>query len=134
LKANKTDSGGWSPYVAGALVGLLMVASVWITGKYFGASTTFVRAAGLVEKQFSPERVSRMDYFMKEVPKFDWQFLFVIGIFFGSLIAARTSKTFHGRAVPPMWESRFGRTPLKRGIVAFVGGGLAMFGARLADG
>jgi uncharacterized protein len=125
---------GWSPYLAGALAGLLIVLSVWVSGKYFGASTTFVRAAGLIEKQFSEERVSKMDYFVKEVPKFDWQFLFVLGIFFGSLTAAATSKSFELRSVPPMWEKRFGPSPIKRGGVAFVGGIFAMFGARLADG
>lgn len=134
MGSNQSEPKGWSPYVAGALVGLLMVMSVWVTGKYFGASTTFVRAAGLVEKQFSQERVSKMDYFVKELPKFDWQFLFVIGIFFGSLIAATTSKSFQVRAVPAMWEDRFGPSPVKRGIAAFLGGGIAMFGARLADG
>jgi len=134
IELEEAERKGWSPYVAGALVGLLMVASVWISGKYFGASTTFVRAAGLVEKQFAQERVSKMDYFMKEVPKLDWQFLFVIGIFFGSFFAARTSKTFRSQTVPPMWERRFGPTPVTRGIVAFVGGCVAMFGARLADG
>jgi hypothetical protein len=131
---NQDEPKGWSPYLAGALVGVLMVASVWVTGKYFGASTTFVRAAGLVEKQFSQEHVSKLDYFIKEVPKFDWQFLFVIGIFVGSLISSTTSKSFQIRSVPPMWESRFGYSPVKRGIVAFVGGIFAMFGARLADG
>lgn len=131
---NQDEPKGWSPYVAGALVGVLMVASVWVTGKYFGASTTFVRATGFVEKQFSQERISKMDYFIKETPKFDWQFLFVIGIFFGSLIAATTSKSFRVRSVPPMWEDRFGHSPVKRGIAAFLGGGVAMFGARLADG
>ena len=125
---------GWSPYLAGALTGLLIVLSVWVTGKYFGASTTFVRAAGLVEKQFNSERVGKMDYFLKELPKVDWQFLFVVGIFFGALIAAVTSKDFQTRGVPPMWEGRFGPSPLKRGVVAFVGGAIAMFGARLADG
>ena len=134
IDANENEHTGWSPYIAGALVGLLMVASIWITGKYFGASTTFVRAAGLVEKQFVEERVSRMDYFKRELRKFDWQFLFVIGIFFGSLIAATTSGSFHARAVPLMWKNRFGPSPIRRGVVAFFGGGLAMFGARLADG
>lgn len=134
MQSNQDEPKGWSPYLAGALAGLLIVMSVWVTGKYFGASTTFVRAAGLVEKQFAQERVSKMDYFIKEVPKFDWQFLFVVGIFFGSLIAATTSKSFQLRSVPPMWENRFGYSPVKRGIVAFVGGAFAMFGARLADG
>ena len=134
MGSEEKEPKGWSPYVAGALTGLLMVLSVWVTGKYFGASTTFVRAAGLVEKQFSGERVGKMDYFIKELPKLDWQFLFVIGIFFGSLIAASSSKTFRPTGVPPMWEQRFGASRTKRGIVAFLGGAIAMFGARLADG
>ena len=134
MKSKEEERKGWSPYVAGALTGLLMVLSIWITGKYFGASTTFVRATGLVEKQFAQERVSRMDYFMKELPKIDWQFLFVIGILFGSLVAAATSGSFQVRGVPPMWEQRFGPSRAKRGVVAFLGGAIAMFGARLADG
>jgi hypothetical protein len=35
----------WSPYLAGSLTGLLLIFSVWFTGKYVGASTTFVRTA-----------------------------------------------------------------------------------------
>ena len=61
----------WSPYIAGACAGLVLVLSVWFTGKYFGASTSFVRSAGLIEKIFSAERVGRMDYFVKTVPKID---------------------------------------------------------------
>jgi hypothetical protein len=33
-----------------------------------------------------------------------------------------------------MWEKRFGSSQVSRGVVAFVGGVVAMFGARLADG
>jgi len=130
----KQDPKGWNPYVAGARAGLLLVFSVWFTGKYIGASTTFVRAAGYIERIFDPGRVASMEYFKKELPKIDWQFLFVIGIFFGSLIASTTSKSFRLQALPTMWERRFGPSKLKRGIVAFVGGAIAMFGARLADG
>jgi uncharacterized protein len=130
----KQEPKGWNPYMAGALTGLLLVFSVWFTGKYVGASTTFVRSAGFIEKAFDAGRVSGMEYFKKEAPKIDWQFLFVVGIFFGSLTASTTSKSFRLRAVPPMWESRFGPGKIKRAIVAFVGGGVAMFGARLADG
>lgn len=124
----------WSPYLAGALTGLVMVLSVWISGKYFGASTTFVRSAGLIEKVFNPERVSRMAYFIKETPMVDWQWMFVAGILIGSLIASTTSGTFQWKALPDMWESRFGPSRIKRGIAAFIGGLIAMFGARLADG
>lgn len=124
----------WSPYIAGALTGLLAVSSVWLTGKFLGASTTFVRIAGMIEKIFMPERVARMDYFVKEVPMVEWQWMFVTGIFFGSLIAALTSGTFKFQAVPDVWRNRFGPSPAKRAIVAFLGGMIAIFGARLADG
>jgi hypothetical protein len=128
------DNKGWSPYLAGALAGIVMILSVWFAGKYFGASTTFVRSAGLIEKIFSAERVAKMDYFVKEVPKIDWQWMFVFGIFMGSLISSTTSRTFKFKAVPDMWESRFGPGKMKRAVVAFIGGMIAMFGARLADG
>ena len=134
MTAKSSEPKGWNPYLAGALAGLLLVFSVWFTGKYIGASTTFVRAAGYVEQAFNPERVAALEYFKKELPKIDWQFMFVIGIFFGSLIASTTSKSFKIQAVPTMWETRFGPSRVKRGIVAFVGGLIAMFGARLADG
>ena len=125
---------GWNPYVAGALSGVLSILSVWIAGKYFGASTTFVRSTGMIEKFLGPERVAKMSYFIKEVPEIDWQWMFVIGILIGSLVASITSGTFRWKGVPEMWEKRFGPGPLKRGIVAFAGGAVAMFGARLADG
>lgn len=128
------NDGGWSPYVAGALTGVLMILSVWIAGKYFGASTMFVRSAGMVEQAFNAERVSRMDYFVKESPKIEWQWMFVLGILVGSLISASTSGSFRWKGVPDMWESRFGSSRIKRGVVAFIGGLIAMYGARLADG
>ena len=128
------NDGGWSPYVAGALTGVLMILSVWIAGKYFGASTMFVRSAGMVEKVFNAERISKMDYFVKESPKIEWQWMFVVGILVGSLISAKTSGSFKWKAVPDMWETRFGSSRIKRGAVAFIGGLIAMYGARLADG
>jgi hypothetical protein len=129
-----TGKKGWSPYLAGALSGVLSILSVWVAGKFFGASTTFVRSAGMIEKILGPERLAQMPYFIKEVPEIDWQWMFVVGILIGSLIASTTSGTFLWKGVPNMWEKRFGPSKLKRGIVAFVGGVIAMFGARLADG
>ena len=129
-----TEKKGWSPYLAGALSGVLSILSIWITGKYFGASTTFVRSAGMIEKIIGPERVAKMSYFIKEIPGIDWQWMFVVGILIGSLIASTTSATFLWKGVPDVWEKRFGPSKLKRGIVAFLGGVVAMFGARLADG
>ena len=63
---------GWSPYLAGALAGLLAIGSAYATTKvmgkttYLGTSTTFVRAAGMIEQQVWPERVAKNAYFNKE--------------------------------------------------------------------
>jgi len=124
----------WSPYAAGALAGLLLVLSVLVAGKYFGASTTFVRAAGFVEQAVAPDKVAGMEYFIKEEVKIDWQFLFVVGVLVGSLAAAWISGEKKAVAVPPMWKRRFGPSRAKRWIAAFLGGIVLMFGARLADG
>ena len=35
----KTDDGGWSPYLAGALVGLRAIASVYATTQWLGKSS-----------------------------------------------------------------------------------------------
>jgi hypothetical protein len=124
----------WSPYLAGALAGVVFVLSVWIAGKVVGASTSFVRTAGMVEKQFMPERVAKLDYFVKKDPEIDWQWMFVLGILIGSLVSSTTDRTFKWKALPDMWEARFGTSRLKRGLVALTGGMVAMFGARLAGG
>ena len=129
------DKGAWSPYLAGALSGVVGILSVWIAGKYFGASTSFVVTAGMIEQVFGPERVAQMAYFIKVVPKIDWQWMFMIGIVLGAFIAAVTSGSFKLQAVPDMWAERFGaRSVGKRAVFAFIGGAVAMFGARLADG
>ena len=127
-------SKGWNPYISGALSGLVAVLSVWVTGKYFGASTTFVRTTGMLESIFTPERVAKMPYFIKELPKLDWQWMFVVGIGVGAFIAAKIFDDFKIQKIPTMWEQHFGSSLGSRGIFAFVGGTIAMFGARLADG
>jgi hypothetical protein len=125
---------GWNPYLAGGISGLVVILSVWLSGKYFGASTTFVKNMGMIEKIFDPERIAKVEYFIKETPQIDWQWMFVIGILIGSFISAITSGSFRFQALPDMWQSRFGPSKIKRGLVAFLGGAIAMFGARLADG
>jgi len=136
----RLQDGAWSPYLAGALVGVLAVVSALATtglmGKtsYLGASTTFVRAAGLLERAVAPERVAGNAYFTKEKVQVDWQFMLVTGVLFGALVAALTDGSFKMEGVPPAWAGRFGPSVGKRAFWAFAGGIVAMIGARLADG
>jgi len=136
----KPEDGGWNPYLAGALAGLLAIASVVATtnlmGKtaYLGASTTFVRAAGLIERTVAPGHVSENEYYTKEKVRVDWQFMLVLGIFLGALVSSKTDNSFKWEAVPPIWEERFGPSVGKRAAGAFLGGIVAMMGARMAGG
>lgn len=137
---NKTINGGWSPYLAGALLGLLAVLSVYATtqlmGKtnYLGASTTFVRAAGFLEQMVAAEHVAANEYFTKTRVVVDWQFMLITGIFLGALISSISDRGFRLESVPPTWQKRFGPSVVKRALGAFFGGIIAMVGARMADG
>lgn len=136
----KTDDGGWNPYFAGALTGVLAIISVYITtvllgkGNYLGASTTFVRATGFIESMFASQHVLENIYFKATKIKFDWQFLLVIGIFIGALISSITDKSFKVEKIPSLWKERFGSSMLKKSTAAFFGGIIAMIGVRMASG
>lgn len=129
----------WSPYLAGGLTGILLVLSVWISGHFLGASTTFARSASVIEHSLGID-TSSFEYFTTQKGKYgpsslpNWQFMFVIGIMIGGFAAAKLSGEFKIQAVPDMWREKFGPSPLKRGIVAFAGGTVALVGARLAGG
>lgn len=124
----------WSPYAAGALTGVILCLSVLIAGKFLGASTTFVKASGMIERAIAPEMVSGMPYFVKTGMDVDWQMMMVVGIVFGAFFSAIWSGDFKSTPIPPMWEKSFGAAKARRYFTAFFGGVIAMFGARLADG
>lgn len=132
--------GAWSPYIAGALVGVLAAASVVVSTqlldkpKYLGASTTFVRAAGLLEQGVAPAHVDANEYFQAKKVKVDWQMLFVVGIFLGALASSLADGSFKLEKVPPIWRERFGNGTAVRAVGAFLGGVIAILGARLAGG
>lgn len=128
------------PYLAGAAVGVIAVLSVYVstnvlsTSKYLGASTTFVRAAGVVEKTIVPEHVASNEYYREKGVEVNWQFMLVVGILGGALLTSVVEREFRVENVPPIWKERFGNGKAFRALGAFLGGVVAMFGARLAGG
>jgi uncharacterized membrane protein YedE/YeeE len=129
-----TENKGWSPYLAGALTGIAIILSAWIAKQYFGSSTCFVRITGFIEQFISPAHVESAAYFRRFMPLIDWQVMMVLGILIGAFISSKTDGSFRFKAVPDMWAERFGSRPVKRGVFAFIGGVILMFGARLAGG
>ena len=129
----------WSPYVAGGLTGLLLVLSVLIAEQFLGASTTFARTASVIEQAVGID-VSVFEYFTTGNGKYgpsslpNWQLLFLVGILMGAFAASTLSGDFKLQPIPDMWQERFGPNPWKRAVVAFLGGIIALFGARLAGG
>jgi uncharacterized membrane protein YedE/YeeE len=129
----------WNPYFAGALVGVLLILSVLAAGKFLGASTTFARSASVIEKAVGID-TTQFEYFTAKKGKYgpnslpNWQLMVVLGIIIGAFISSKLSGDFRVQAVPDMWQQRFGSDPIKRGLVAFVGGVILLFGARLAGG
>lgn len=127
-----------NPYLAGALTGVLLALSVLVAGKYFGASTSYVLTVGLAEQSVAPEHVAQTPYLMKYLEEtaggIDWQWLFVLGVFFGAFFSSNATKSYTWTDMPDRWRDRFGSRSGKRFVMAFVGGAIALFGVRMAGG
>lgn len=124
----------WSPYLAGALIGLLSMVTFYVSSKPLGASSSYAKVGGKLVQMLSPGALRRLPYFRENPPTIDWEVMLVLGVVVGAFLAAWTGGELTGQWVQPLWEQRFGDTPLLRGLVAVAGGILMSFGARLAGG
>ncbi len=127
--------GAWSPYLVGALIGVLSWLTFLLSNKALGASSQYATAAGMLGKIVAPRHTSSLKYFKDNPPKFGWGTMLIIGMLIGAVVAAATGNEFTSRFLPEMWVDRFGEdTWFLRGTTAFAGGLLMAFGARLAGG
>jgi uncharacterized protein len=127
-------SGAWSPYLVGALIGLLSMATFYFSNKPLSVSTAYARLAGLVGNLFSKAHTENLKFYQDTKPKIEWQVMLVVGMLLGAVIAATTGGEMAPAWVPAMWENRFGPDIALRLGVAFLGGVLLAYGARLAGG
>ena len=126
--------------VAGALVGLLLILATALV-KPLGVSTQYVVTDGVILHSAAPALAESNEYLSKYGDQDDWGigygWMLVIGMFIGGGISAFITRRFRNRdkpSLPSMWRSEFGDSTPKRLAHAFVGGGLLLFGARLAGG
>jgi uncharacterized protein len=127
-------SGAWSPYLVGALIGLLSMATFYFSNKPLSVSTAYARLAGMVGNLFSKGHTGNLKFYQDTKPKVEWQVMLVLGMLLGAVIAAATGGEIAAAWVPALWESRFGPGVALRLGVAFLGGVLLAYGARLAGG
>lgn len=137
---NRTDAlaypgPAWSPYLVGALIGILSVATLYFSDKLLGASTAYARLAGMIGTIVAPRHTKSLKYYQDFKPKVDWEVMLLLGIVIGAFIAAWHGRELTGRWVPDMWADRFGESTIALRLgAAFLGGALMAFGARVAGG
>ena len=125
----------WSPYLVGILIGVLSMFTFTFSAKPLGASTAFANVAGLIGRLIAPRHTDSLHFYADEkASKIDWQVALVIGVILGAFLAAWSGGDITGRWLPPTWAERFGESVWLRMAVAFLGGGLMAFGARIAGG
>lgn len=134
MKLFKNDP--WSPYLAGLLIGALSVGSLFFIHHTLGTSTTFVRLAAAFWAVFNPGHLQANDYYKSYLENnfwINWQFALVAGIFLGSYFGGFGHRR-NAENVPGIWKQKFGPGKALRFFGAFLGGIIALFGARLAGG
>ena len=128
------EAGAWSPYVVGALIGMLTMATFYFSDKPLGVSTAYARLAGLIGNLFSKGHTESLVYFQEKKPKIEWEVMLLFCIILGSFVAASTGHELTGTWVPALWEQHFGPGIALRAGCALLGGAVMAFGARLAGG
>jgi len=123
----------WSPYIAGAGLGLTLLATFVITGWGLGASSAFSLLTGVGLGKLSPENAQKLTYFSQylnvEAPLLNWVLFEIIGLFLGALVGALLAGNFKLRLDKPVHMSTGSRL-----ITAFGGGIIVGFASRLARG
>jgi len=125
----------WSPYLVGALIGLLVLSTLAFAGNKIGASSAYSDAAGMIGRLLAPQHIASLPYYQTSKPMLGWTFTIVLGAILGSFLAAWTGGELTGTYLQDMWVARFGAdSGGLRGSVALVGAVLMAFGARMAGG
>jgi uncharacterized membrane protein YedE/YeeE len=124
----------WSPYVAGAGIGVLSWLTFYFCDKPIGASSFYATLAGFVGKAIAPRHTASLKYYKANPPKLDWALIFVVFTILGAFLAAWTGGEITNQTLHPMWIARFGESIALRAAIAIAGGIFMAFGARLAGG
>jgi uncharacterized membrane protein YedE/YeeE len=124
----------WSPYLAGAGIGLLLLCSFLFSGRPLGCSSAFSRTAGMIQCHVLGKEIRNSEYYKLLPPKIEWQIMLVLGIVLGSFLSSSLSGTFELNVVPESFGSAFGYDPVLRIFTALAGGIFMGMGARWAWG
>lgn len=123
-----------NPYLAGTLLGVVLFLAFFVTGSGLGASGGLNRMVVYVQNIIVPEHIDQVPYLLKMAggktnPLDSWIVYLTVGTIFGGLISGLL-----GRRVKLETNKgpRIGNKT--RWVMAFLGGALMGYGARLARG
>jgi hypothetical protein len=123
----------WNPYVVGFLLGLVLLATYAITGRGLGATAAFGAVDAWLVSHVAPEHAGASTalakYFNDGSPLLSWALFLVAGAFVGALVSGLLGGRFRVTVErgPQVSDNR-------RLVLAFVGGFIAAYGAKIAKG
>ncbi len=141
----------WDWRIGGVLLGMVFFAAVLLV-KPIGVSTQFVILNGIVADLVSPDFITQTGeghtstnaYMAKSGGKYagnaanplNYSFVFVLAMAAGAFVSSMLKGGIgrEERRLPAIWRANYGDTPWKRYAVAFTGGFVVLYGARLAGG
>jgi hypothetical protein len=123
----------WNPYLTGALLGLVLLATYVVTGRGLGATGGFGAVAAWMAGAVSPEHAAsnlvHAKYWNDGMPLESWTLFLLIGAFAGAFLSG-----IAGHRVRFTVERGPGVSDGQRLLLAFVGGFVAAYGAKIAMG
>lgn len=137
--------------IGGILLGMVFFVAVLLV-KPIGVSTQFVILDGILADTANPAFITQTDdgytssnaYMAKSGGKYaksaanpiNYSFIFVLAMMAGAALSAflRGGIGQSEKRLPAIWKANYGDTPWKRYVVAFLGGFIVLYGARLAGG
>lgn len=122
------------PYLGGLLLGLVLFAAFFLTGNGLGASGGLNRIVVAVQDQIAPEHVDRTPYLLKMAggdlnPLDDWIVPMIVGALLGGFFSG-----WRGGRLQVETNKGPRITVRTRWLMAFVGGAIMGYGARMARG
>lgn len=122
------------PYFGGMVLGIVLFLALFLTGNGLGSSGATSRIDALIVDTVNPVHVDNNSYLLKMAggdknPLDDW----IIPVFFGALLGGFSSGFFNGRL---KFETTKGPriSDRMRWSMAFLGGVIFLYGARMARG
>jgi uncharacterized membrane protein YedE/YeeE len=124
-----------NPYLGGVLLGLLVILTVYITGRGLGASGAVKSAVVTTSEIIAPTETQENAYMSRFIsddhsPMFTWLVFESLGVFFGGLL----SGLLFGRVRKFRIDKGPGITNKKRLIFALIGGILFGIGSQFGRG